>query len=176
MANPSFRATPKRQAGAAMAIGLILLLVLTLLSVGAMQSAVLEERMGGNFRDHNLAFQAAETATQIAQQRLQSGTQTGFNCTGGFYPANDANCDGAADNLPVWRSVNWGNGSAQVSSASGIVMAGLASLPQYIVEEIQPGSVGESNVAIESGIYRITARGVGGSAATVVMLQSTYIP
>ncbi|HEY5758074.1 MAG TPA: PilX N-terminal domain-containing pilus assembly protein, partial [Steroidobacter sp.] len=51
-----------RQHGAALVISLLLLLIMTLLGLGASQSTRLQERMAGNQRDQELALQAAEAA------------------------------------------------------------------------------------------------------------------
>ena len=59
-----------RQHGAALVVGLILLLVLTLLAVSGMNSASLEFIMAGNEQYHNNAFQAAEAG--IEQSRAQA--------------------------------------------------------------------------------------------------------
>lgn len=68
---------PRRQRGAALVIGLLLLLVITLLAVSGMNSSSLELAMAGNTQYHQNAFQAAETG--IAQM-LVTGT---FNPSGG---------------------------------------------------------------------------------------------
>ncbi len=51
-----------RQRGAALAISLILLVIVTLLSVTAMRSATLDSRIAVNHQHKQLAFQAAENA------------------------------------------------------------------------------------------------------------------
>ena len=56
-----------RQNGAALVTGLIFLVILTLLGVTAMQTSIMEERMAGNARDRNIAFQAAEAALRNAE-------------------------------------------------------------------------------------------------------------
>ena len=60
-----------RQQGAALVIGLILLLVLTLLAVSGMNAASLEFVMAGNEQYHTNAFQAAEAGIEqsIAQEQ-----------------------------------------------------------------------------------------------------------
>lgn len=50
------------QKGVVLITGLVFLVMMTILGVTAMQNTVLEERMAGNLRDENLAFQAAEAA------------------------------------------------------------------------------------------------------------------
>jgi len=54
------------QGGAALVIGLILLLVLTLLAVSGMNSASLEYIMAGNEQYHSNAFQASEAGIEQA--------------------------------------------------------------------------------------------------------------
>lgn len=65
-----------RQRGAALVIGLILLMVLTLLAVAGMRSASMEFIMAGNEQYRQNAFQAAETGIEQAI------------ATGIFNPAN----------------------------------------------------------------------------------------
>ena len=65
----------RRQRGAALVVGLLLLLVITLLAVAGMNSAAVEYIMAGNEQHRQNAFQAAETG--IEQTIV----------TGGFIPA-----------------------------------------------------------------------------------------
>jgi len=69
---PSVLATPsaRRQSGAVLVIALMFLVVLTLLAMTSMSGTVLEERMAGQYRDLNLAFQAAEAALRDAERDL----------------------------------------------------------------------------------------------------------
>jgi type IV pilus assembly protein PilX len=55
-----------RQRGAALIIGLLLLLILTLLAVAGMNTATLELQMAGNEQYQQRAFEAAETAVEQA--------------------------------------------------------------------------------------------------------------
>jgi type IV pilus assembly protein PilX len=64
---------PSRQRGAALVIGLILLLVLTLLAISGMSTSTLELQMTGNQQFSQNAFQAAETGLDRA---LVSGNFT----------------------------------------------------------------------------------------------------
>ena len=65
----------RRQRGAALVVGLLLLLVITLLAVAGMNSAAVEYIMAGNEQHRQNAFQAAETGIE---QTIVSG---------GFIPA-----------------------------------------------------------------------------------------
>lgn len=58
-------ATPQpRQRGAALIVGLVLLMVLTLLGVSGLTTATLELQMAGNTQQAQHAFQAAESAIE----------------------------------------------------------------------------------------------------------------
>ena len=79
---------PACQSGAVLIISLIMLLLLTLIGLSGSQVTALEEKMAGNMRDKNLAFQAAESALRAVEATLNppfplpTFTAAG---TGGFY-------------------------------------------------------------------------------------------
>lgn len=52
----------KKQDGAALVVGLLILLLATFLAVATMNNANVQERMAANAQNENLAFQAAESA------------------------------------------------------------------------------------------------------------------
>lgn len=56
------RPMPPQQRGAVLFVALIMLILLTLLGLTAAQVTVLQERMSGNFRVQQLAFERAESA------------------------------------------------------------------------------------------------------------------
>lgn len=58
----------QRQNGAALVVGLILLMVLTLLAISGMNGATLELQMAGNAQYSENAFQAAETGIEEAMR------------------------------------------------------------------------------------------------------------
>lgn len=64
-----------RQTGAALFVGLVLLLVMTVLGVSGMNTATLELAMAGNAQAQQQAFQAAETGIDIA---ISQGAFTTF--------------------------------------------------------------------------------------------------
>ena len=61
----------RAQQGAILVISLILLLVMTVLGLAAMQVSRMEERMAGNQRDRNIAFQGAEAGLRDAETRIR---------------------------------------------------------------------------------------------------------
>jgi type IV pilus assembly protein PilX len=58
----------RRQGGAALVVGMILLMVLTLLAISGMNSATLELQMAGNAQYTENAFQASETGIESAMR------------------------------------------------------------------------------------------------------------
>ena len=55
------RACLETQRGIALVSSLLLLLVVTIIGISSMKSTLLTEKMAGNAKNHNIAFQAAET-------------------------------------------------------------------------------------------------------------------
>ncbi len=163
------------QAGAALIVSLLMLLVLTMLGVSAMQSTVLEEKMAGNYRNRNLAFNAAETALRDAEQYLAanitSDSPFAAGCASGL-------CLPDSSGTPVWETIDWSDASKVLTygvGGSGAI-AGINNNPAMIIEILdelpQSGSL-EAGVVFDSNLYRITARGVGGTDSAVVILQET---
>ena len=65
--------TPKKQSGAILVVGLVLLLVLTVLGISTMSTASLELSMSGNDQFAENAFQLAETGIDVAFANLNAG-------------------------------------------------------------------------------------------------------
>ena len=61
----------RRERGAALVVALVLLLLMTVLGVSAIRTTTLQERMAGNLRDSNLAFQSAEAGLRAGEQLLE---------------------------------------------------------------------------------------------------------
>lgn len=121
------------QAGATLFTALIFLIMLILLGVGAAQMSGLEERMAGNTRNRDLAFQAAQAALSYVQDILSNNANSFNTClTAGNWPAT-----GGAWVNPGYRtidtclpnSINYWNGSGDYecnnsSNASSLASAG----------------------------------------------------
>ena len=80
-----------RQRGAVLLVALIMLLLLTILGAAAMRDTNLQERMAGNMRDHDLAFQAAEAALRFAEQEVKTDYANLVNDA--LYPVDDESPD-----------------------------------------------------------------------------------
>ena len=62
----------KYQTGSALIIGLTILLLMLILGTAGMRTTIMEERMAGNTRDYNNAFQAAEVGLIDGEQDVRN--------------------------------------------------------------------------------------------------------
>jgi type IV pilus assembly protein PilX len=163
-----------QQKGAVLIVSIIILLVLTLINVTAMQTTSLEEKMAGNMRNKNLAFQAAEAALRAGEGYLSSATLDPFNDSNGLYQPSTGS-------EQRWEMVDWytpADVRTYDEDSDGGDLNDLASMPTYIIEELSVDT--ETSGSLEAGtlkegkLYRVTSRGMGGTANAVVMLQSVY--
>lgn len=179
-----------RQRGAVLVVGMIMLVLLTILGLATMRTTLLEERMAGYLGDHNLAFQAAEAALREGEMLgPTSCAASGFNGANGCYDLpTECQNDKSDDDLPsCWEGrdnpAGWpGWETNGRPTTTKIDQDHVAAQPRYVVERITTTSLkkGDSLKAgdeyEEMTYYRITARGVGGNANTVALVQSTYRP
>jgi type IV pilus assembly protein PilX len=153
-----FAARPRAERGSALAIALIFLLLMTLLGVSAMRSSNLQERMAGNLRDRNMAFQSAEAGLRAGETWLMQ-------------LPNQVIANG---NLNLVNPGAW-DGSAPTGTVVGLD-GQLASDPVFYVAEPSLRRVGIQLPPDFRRIYPVTARGEGGTDVAVVVLQSTFEP
>jgi type IV pilus assembly protein PilX len=160
---------PLSQAGSALIVALIFLLLMTLLGTAAMRGSSTQERMAGNSRDWNLAFQAAEAGLREGEQfLLATAVLPAFNDTNGFYGLG-------APTSPQWMggAINDGNGAVTYGTLPGVpmyggVLDGVTTLPRYYFEELTtirpPGAETETGTPPpDIAFYRLTAIGFGGA-------------
>src|SRR5262245_66634802 len=60
----------RRQRGAVLVVSLLLLLVMTVLALGASQATRMQERMAGNARDRDMAMQSVEAALRAGERYI----------------------------------------------------------------------------------------------------------
>lgn len=159
----------RRERGAILVSALLMLLVLTVIGVSVMQITRMQERMAGNTRDLNLAFQGAEAGLRDAEQFLWD-TPTIIACT-------DVDCVRPRSTLPVLNSQStaWWDAQSQEYGEDGEQeMEELAADPQFVSEEL--AFVGPLVVDDPGGrmFYQVTSRSTGASGSTNTVLQTTY--
>jgi type IV pilus assembly protein PilX len=171
------------QAGFALVVGLILLLVVTMLGLAAMQVTTQQERMAGNLRDRNIALQAAETALRQGEAALMNRCINTFSGSGAYDVEGNSSAqrlfvEGAAS--VAWTDLNsfsFDDFDAACSApAENADLFQSSDPPRYFVERQPPisGPSLEVGVAKTIEVFKVTSRGVGGSDAAVVVLQSSF--
>lgn len=150
----------QQQAGVVLIISMIVLTLMTLIGVTAMRDTNLQERMAGNLRDRDLAFQAAEAALRAGEQWLLMNASTQTMA------------------LRMDDPVAW-DGSTPIPTGLLSLGLDLSADPVFHVgraRHVEPlGAPCDSTIAnCGSCIYPITAYGVGGTNTAVVVLQTQY--
>jgi type IV pilus assembly protein PilX len=131
----------------------------------------MQEKMAGNTRDRDLAFQSAEAALRDGEAYIESLTATsGFGATAGLYSETDV--------APDWASAaSWS--TANTRAYNGTIQ-GVAVQPRYYIKILAVVSAPRTSVVLPPNvggtvtIFRITAKGVGSSPNSQVVLQSRY--
>lgn len=166
-----YRYPAGRQKGSVLLVSLIMLLLLTLVAVAGMQGTILQERMTGNLKDRNLAFQAAEAALRDGEAYIRANPAVIYGNSNGRYQVNNGG-------TPDWnvRPIVAGTGGSRSFSGT---FPSVADQPAYYIEEISTlypsGTETEAGAAVPpTSYFRITARGIGGSASTSVVLTSVF--
>lgn len=142
--------SPRRdQHGATLIVLLIMLMVITLLALSTIRSTTLDEKMAGNARDRDKAFQAAEAAVQSCLNQVNGGT----------YAAAKVLTPAEAGQTPNWEQNDLWDSSGTTVDVGDTT---LSAQPKCLVENLGSGS------------YRVTGRAQGGSDTSLVVLQATY--
>jgi type IV pilus assembly protein PilX len=152
--------------GFVLVISLIFLMTMTLLATSAIKKSTLDEKMAGNLRSQNLAFQAAEHALRFCESAIdfRSGSRTMCQQRNfGIKVTEVSSFPTASHSATAWTD------TARTNTA--VSMAGVAAQPQCIVDKWNLGldMAGEKQMPV----WVITARGVGSVASSVVVLQQT---
>ena len=163
-----------RQRGAVLVIALMMLLVMTILGVTAMQMSRVEERMAGNTRDINLAFQGAEAGLRDAEGRLDAfiGVKPPTCATApcNFWRKNTWTVS-LRDQIPSW----WITNGREYGVAATLEVAGVTRDPRTVIQEID--CVRDSpRVDAPQGraFYAVTSNSSGATATTEAVLETTY--
>ena len=180
--------TARRQRGAILFISLVMLLLMTIIGVTAMNNVTMEERMAGNLRNSDMAFQAAEAALRTGEAWLDT--------LGGVEPARciaiGAACATAWDKgrLPdlTFQDDAWWllRSRPYANNAGGNVLTGgdlgsgpyVAANPEFLVEfkhlVRDRFNVGHINRTEGRDFLLVTARAHGGNTNTVSLMQTSY--
>lgn len=170
---------PHTQQGAALIVALVLLLVMTLIAIGASRTSVLQERMSGNLRQSTIAFEGAEATLRLGEEWIEDQVGGARPVAVSLASCTSAPCDvlilGSLD--PMLDSTWTGANSGEVRTATGELNS-FANDPRYFIEQQQvvPDSLttGTSTDTSARIYYRVTARAVNDTITAESILRSVY--
>lgn len=168
----------RSQGGAVLIVSLLLLLVLTILAIGASQTTRIEERMAWNSRDTDLAFQGAEAGLRSAEKYI-SVTPALPTCTNpassscyvlqqGHFAATDL-----ARQIDPW----WVTNGKAFGTAGTQEVVGVKQEPRYVIEEFQTVTF---SLTVGHGAppgktyYKSTAWSPGGTDTSHAVVESVF--
>lgn len=172
--------THHKQQGVVLVVSLIMLVLLTLIGVTSMRVTSLEEKMAGNAKSANLAFQVAESAlregenwlaTQVSEPDIDSNQVWAWNA---LDPA-------PTDSVPWWFSRDaawWTANTVRSFDLSTIDQFDDIKTDPFRVIEFRYFSsdtllIGTNNTAPGINYYQVTAKGTGPTDQSRQLVQST---
>ena len=188
-----------RNSGFSLITTMILLVVVTILGIGAAQIVLQSEKSTRYGRDFQIAFQAAEAALLDAEFDIRgpnsssetrttstfvTGSAVGFVDGCGTGRERGLCTPSAAGQKPVWYQVNFQNESSSAQTVkfgefTGRTMSTGTSgvrpeiAPRYIIEVIPDPTPG-SNASTKPTLYRVTAMGFGPRKSTQAVAQMIF--
>ena len=179
--------------GIALVTALLILVVLTLIGLTMFRGFGLQQKIAGNTREKERAFQAAQNALEYGEWWLVNGTQ-GTSRPGSGSQCSSSQSKAVTDqsimfvcsnplsnptNLASWPSVlTYTPPPMKVASGGGVVTDGFQN--SDINYSQAPGIyINFQNRVIDSrgnttNVYTVTAVGFGGSANSTSIVQSVY--
>lgn len=183
MRNPTPQ-MPGSQRGMTLIISLIFLVILTILGLTVTNTNSVQNRMAGNTRQRDLAFQAAEHALKAAEASISD-----VNSDAMKYIANVISMDPSAATVAkpnyvllsgelhandayYWKETfDWTTtGSLDVTGISSDLAA---ANPRYTIEQM-PKSACPDDATKTCFYYRVTSHGVGKDSTAAAVLQGMF--
>ncbi len=180
---------PTRQRGVVLAVGLILLLVMTLIMIVAMSGSILQERMAGAMRNESMADVGADSAVRdgelwVWRNIVAAGGQLTISPTVfPLRPTSAAALNYRSSNSWVAGGNQFGTAGTGISFPASDPYYRMAQTPTFLVEGLGEVSGNEAvefaggggNTVNESlHYYRITGRSTGGNVGVVRAAESTF--
>lgn len=172
----------RHNAGAALAISLVFLLVLGLLGLAATRMSIMQERMAGNVRESNQAFQAAESTLREIETRVRALVEQGSTGGLGVVPLwtdlsldqNDctlqikADSDWSGWDDAPWRTAPETGNDYLILAMPAVVDTGSG----YIQPPCIPSE--ESSETATDEFYLVVARAFGPAGTGEAIVQSIF--
>jgi type IV pilus assembly protein PilX len=169
----------RQQEGAALFVGLMFLLLLTILGLSSSNVAIMQERMAGNVSDSNVAFQQAERTLREVEERLTRYVSGGAGGLGFVPPTWEQT--GLERNNCTMSGINWGSPSGDLAwqdapSTDGQFM--VVDLSDYMSDGTPFGSscrpVSEADMNTAGEYFLIVARADSPTGTTESIIQSIF--
>jgi len=179
--------TSRRQQGVSLITTLLFMIAAMVLGVSAIGINAMQERMVGNSKDRDLAFQAAEAALRDAETdvSLNIDQSAGFSdsCNAGLCTVPSQRPTPSSLPAEQQPGFSWDPSGGKVRLYGAATLStpfpGVLSQPVYIIENLgrlppAPGDSAADDDLHPRFTYRITVRATGARAETVVLLQSIF--
>ena len=179
-----------QQFGASLIMVMLILVVVSLLGVGAAQISLMSERSARNDRDQLIAWQSAEAALNDAEFDMFKTRRTLFDGQNAIPFVSGCGTSGNSQGLcaaistgkPSWLTVDFTSTAESAPTtlfgqftlrdfSSGGVGIQPAKKPRYIIELVRDPSGDASKV---SYLYQVTSMGFGPREDTQAVLQILY--
>jgi type IV pilus assembly protein PilX len=171
------------QHGIALITCLLLLVMLTLLAISMFRGYGLQQKLAGNTREKQRAFEAAESALQYGEYWLPVGVPgTGAPCTTSVAISTDADVRACSNELANpgdpdnWvGAMTYTPDAMKVASGGGVATDGNgnADINYAKIPGLYIAYLGLSPDSTQM-LYRVTGAGYGGSSGTTAVVQSVY--
>lgn len=173
---------PTRQRGAILIVSLLLLLVMTVLALTASQTTRLQERMAGNARDMDLAFQAGEAGLRGAERSLEDVAETSGRglikrcatlsegCTVLDRPAEPM--DYAHSDADWWADNALSYGDPEIQEFKDLETDPLTRTELWVAKGDTVTDDGKPKTG--TAYYVITSRALGGTETAETIVQSVF--
>jgi type IV pilus assembly protein PilX len=173
-----------REQGAILVVSLLLLLIMTVLALTASQTTRLQERMAGNSRDTDLAFQGAEAGLRAAERAVEDQAESAGRAV--IPPCANVSTDCTVADRPdvsndfLHADADWWEENAVTYGDPEVQeFADLADDPLYRTElwaEVPDTLTAGAKPMQQTGtaFYSNTSRSLGGTETAEVVVQSVY--
>ena len=177
------RAGGRRQRGAVLLVAMLLLALMLALGSGALETALVEQRISSNLRDRGAAFETGEATALAAHGRVRwliaNGRGQPDNTAGWYEAGTLPNSSGSlvsVDNagLQYWSSFGMGDGN---SLSSGLTAAAPGQPEgRFLIERLEADDETEPSSA---STYQVTYNRVTvwapGNGGANVMIQTVFV-
>lgn len=159
-------ARPSSQHGVVLPTVMILMVIMVVLGISGMNDTAMQERMSGNLRNRDIAFQAAESGLREGEAWLQANVATA---------ATNARISGLA--AQDWDGAAPAPSGVLAGLYAGDPVINLAAPPAFYVgpPELLRVNPGETPPEFRE-IFPVISRSLGANANTLVILRSTFEP